>query len=90
MLDPGDRQILRDFNQWLRDLRTHFYDFTEGWVGPEGDPLWAKAKMERFDANSAPVAVSRTTTDLELGYDGFREAGPAVKASGLPVQLPLL
>ena len=33
------RAWFKEFEQWLLILRTHFYDFTEGMLGPEGDPI---------------------------------------------------
>lgn len=92
--EKSARVWMKDFETWLRLLRRFFYDWREGYLGPEGDPIRPNPEAapwwEPSAGNCALADASRTITDLELGYDGFRAAGSAVKRSGPPVQLPLL
>lgn len=79
---------MKEFEKWLRDLRTHFYDFIEGWVGPEGDPL--RANLEPSRGRVACAENSGTNIRSELTSAAFQDAAPVAKVSEAWDQLPLL
>lgn len=74
------------YNKWLLSLRTYFYDFTDGWTGPEGDPLYSKGQLS---ADFARVADSKTSMESALLH-GSAAVVPGAMLSAKPAQLQLL
>lgn len=74
-----------DFLSWVQVLHRHFYDFTEGFVGPEGDPC-------RLAGPVAPCALaesSKTSTCPVPAGGGVPEAERVAQVSVMLTQLSL-
>ena len=87
--DAAYRLWFKGYEKWLRDLRTHFYDWREGYLGPEGDPVLIYPRRVSFAGSYALAESSRTSTSPGRTFAVTPEVSPVARATAPPVQLPL-